>query len=82
MQEVGHAFDFETFPNPTDGMVKIESESKMDKVEVLKIDGHQVLSKFIDGMAVELNLESLNAGIYIIRCTTARGVATRSIILY
>ncbi len=82
VQEVEQAFDFEIFPNPSDGMVKIKSEGKIDKVEVLNIDGHQVLSESIDGMAVELNLDSLNAGVYIIRCTTAKGVASRSVILY
>lgn len=82
VQEVRQAFHFDIFPNPTSGLVNIQAEGTLQKVELLDVDGRLVLTKLVDAMALELNLKSLNNGFYIIRCTTAKGVVSRPIILY
>ena len=54
------------YPNPTSSLLNIEGEG-MASVEVYNAVGQRVMTKDVSGNAVQVNTESLNNGIYIVR---------------
>lgn len=54
------------YPNPTSGVLNIEGEN-MTMVEVYNTIGQLVMMQNIDGNKAQVNTESLNSGMYIIR---------------
>lgn len=54
------------YPNPTTGVLNIHGES-MTNIEVFNAIGQRVMSQVVDGNGIQLNTESLNNGIYILR---------------
>ncbi len=81
---------FKVFPNPTSGVINIEV--KLDasaygslRIQLFSIDGKEVFTFQGEGETPfsEIDLSKLNAGIYFLNCSNAKGeiLATRKIVL-
>ena len=68
-------------PNPTTGAVLIQSESLIDTVTVVGMDGKLWKSISIsDESQVKVNLEDLSHGMYLIHIQTDSGVSTQKVV--
>lgn len=61
------------YPNPTDGIVYFENLEKQSEVAIYDLSGKIQLQKHLNSSEMEVNLENLNAGIYLYRLTTENG---------
>ena len=62
------------YPNPTEHVMYIENNSseRIDQVGVYTITGQQIL---VENKAQQINLSSLNTGIYFVKITTEGGIS-------
>lgn len=80
-------YDVRVYPNPSDGMVMIQSNypESVSRLTIHTIDGSSVKAYYFDSMA-ELNnysfdLSNLSAGVYFINLQNAHGTGTKKLIL-
>jgi hypothetical protein len=76
--EAGTHPNIKIFPNPTDGIVRIEGE--VDIVEVYDLLGKRLIVHDKPGTSTQLDLSLLDQGIYIIRLFSGRHFITEKII--
>jgi hypothetical protein len=82
------AGNFSCYPNPTEGLVTIESltNSPNARLQILNIAGQEILSKKIvpiNGLIHEqLNLGGEQPGMYYIKISSDENIVTKKIILY
>ncbi len=69
---------FKVFPNPVSDVVNISSKTIIDKVELYNVLGEKVLQST---NTKTLNVESLNAGIYILKVFSNDESATKKIVI-
>ncbi|MEM9921792.1 MAG: S8 family serine peptidase, partial [Bacteroidota bacterium] len=67
-------------PNPTNGIVNIQSEDVITELTVFGIDGRLLEQRTTDGHSDQLNLGDLPAGIYMISITTAEDKVVKRIV--
>lgn len=65
------------YPNPTTGIVRIETAEPVQHLEVFSLTGSLLIDA---GNASSIDLGSLAAGTYLLRITTANGTAIRKIV--
>ena len=58
------------YPNPSNDFINIQLNSKINKVEVYDLNGCLVLV----GDGAEINIQTLNKGMYILKAVTGDGV--------
>ncbi|MBO4307742.1 MAG: choice-of-anchor J domain-containing protein [Bacteroidales bacterium] len=63
------------YPNPTNGIVNIETEG-LQKVEVLDMTGRVVMTTSENNV----NMSNLSNGIYMVRVTTMNGITTQKVV--
>ena len=68
-------------PNPACGTVTVHDTEEMTEIEVLDIFGSKVMAHKDSGLTAKLNVATLSRGTYMVRVTTAKGVATRKLLL-
>ena len=61
-------------PNPVSDVLYIQSEEPILRVEIFNLQGQQI--RQINGAISELSVSELSTGIYVLKVTTAKGVAT------
>jgi hypothetical protein len=66
------------YPNPTNGLVKIEAES-IKHVSISNMLGQVVFDGKVVGDAFEYDFSGQKAGIYLVRIETAGGVAVKKV---
>ena len=69
---------FNIFPNPTNGMIIIETNANVDKIEIHTLDGKQVYSSFT--FTGQVDLTSFERGVYLISFSNLNGISTQKII--
>ena len=62
--------EINVYPNPSNDLIKIQLNSKINKVEVYDLNRCLVLV----GEGAELNIEQLNTGLYLLKAITDEGV--------
>jgi hypothetical protein len=74
---------FELFPNPANDAVTIRFSSDRHDVliKIINAEGKLQLQKKLHGSAVEIDLQSLTAGIYIVQCTDTHKTYLRKLIV-
>lgn len=60
------------YPNPTSGLLNIQGEG-LTNIEVYNAVGQCVMNQEVNGNAIQINTESLNAGIYFLRIVANDG---------
>ena len=64
------------YPNPTQGMVRIEGEG-INNLCIFNLLGEKVFESVVSGDAFEFDFSGYNSGVYLIRMETAKGVETK-----
>ncbi len=64
------------FPNPTNALVNIKSNTEIKRVELLNVTGQIILSENTKGTSHQLNLEAFAKGIYFVKIYNENGSAT------
>jgi len=68
------------YPNPSNGVVNVESNSRIQKIAVYNVLGESVEAGInLKGNTAELRMQSLSEGVYLVKITTENGVVTRSV---
>ena len=76
------ALQVNIYPNPASRYLNIESAEAMTEVVLYNAVGQQVVSRHIDGTAVQLDLSQLATGTYTLRVNGADGsLTTRKVIV-
>jgi len=70
---------FQVFPNPTKNIVHIIGNKKIEKVELIDLQG-KIISINFDFQNNSLNLDNLSAGIYHLKIQTSDGIETYKIL--
>jgi len=69
------------YPNPSDGILAIESQSTGQHfIEITTMNGQMIYSEKMDGTTHKLDLSSFQKGVYIITIRSEDLVTTRKII--
>lgn len=66
------------YPNPTDGMIKIEAEN-IRSISIFNILGEKVFESSANGNAFEYDLGQHETGIYLIKVETNKGIETKRV---
>lgn len=61
------------YPNPVRDVLNVVSTAVMDKVALLDIRGKIILDKSVQSQVIEVNLEHVPAGVYLVRITHLSG---------
>ncbi len=64
------------FPNPTNALVNIKSNTEIKRVELLNVTGQILLTENAKGTSHQLNLEAFAKGIYFVKIYNANGSIT------
>lgn len=64
-----HKTAFTLYPNPTDGIVNVQSETEISTVEAYNLAGQRIA----ESASAQINLSKANAGVYIIKISFADG---------
>ena len=64
------------YPNPTQGMVRIEAEG-ITNLCIFNLLGEKVFESVVSGDALEFDFSGYNSGVYLIRMETTKGVETK-----
>jgi len=68
------------YPNPSNGLVNVESGSRIQKIAVYNVLGEAVEAGIsLKGNQAELRMQNLSEGVYLVKITTENGVVTRSV---
>lgn len=80
--EETNAENINVFPNPSNGMVYVCAESQqVQELQVFDLSGRMILQKSIGETEFSIDLSGYNAGTYILRLTTRKGVETSKIVI-
>ncbi len=72
--------DVSIYPNPTNALITLTSSKAIEKVEVYSLVGELVLSTETNNFVVELDITSLEAGLYTVNVHGANGIQTARIV--
>jgi len=81
LNEFGEKFT-KVYPNPASGNVTIESGSNIKHINIYDLNGRKVHSVALDQNNVNLNIEFLNNGIYMIHIETESGTRVEKLSIY
>lgn len=65
--------DFTIYPNPVSEVLHVKSATLISNVEVFDIHGRKVVSQNTDAAEIQLNVEALNSGLYIVEIKSIHG---------
>lgn len=72
--------NIEIYPNPTTGILNLKSQSEIKTIDVYDMSGKKITSIVPNNKQVQINLEKLNAGVYILKIKSISGVETVKVI--
>lgn len=72
--------DVAIYPNPTNAFITLTSSKAIEKIEVYSLVGELVLSTETNKFVVELDITSLEAGLYTVNVHGANGMQTARIV--
>lgn len=73
-----NAFQFSVFPNPTKDKLNFQTKEPVSSVEVINLIGQKVLST--NTVKNALDISALAKGVYVLKLSSDRGVATKRIV--
>ncbi len=79
--EMVAAGTFKMFPNPTTGLVRIQGESNLLKINIRDMQGRLVLSQQANDLQVDLNVSHLQQGVYGVEVEAATGNSYQRLVL-
>ena len=76
IEEVNNKVNVEVYPNPVLDLLNVNGKN-IKMVEVIDMNGRTVLTSERAG---RINMSTLSEGVYMVRVTTGKGVATEKIV--
>ena len=73
--------DVNIYPNPAYGQIFIESQDEISKLTLLSPDGKNVRMLNEKGFDLQLNVSELDAGLYILKIETEKGIGAFKILI-
>ncbi|GAB5418769.1 MAG: hypothetical protein Crog4KO_05260 [Crocinitomicaceae bacterium] len=73
--------EWNVMPNPTDGLVRIESKDIIESIEIFNPQGESIVITNPSALSAELHLDEYAAGVYIIRISNGQQQARKRIVL-
>ncbi len=73
--------EWNVMPNPTDGLVRIESKDMIESIEVFNPQGESIVITKPNALSIELHLDVYASGVYIIRISNGQQQARKRIVL-
>ena len=67
------------YPNPTSGKLSITADTDINKIEIYDVTGELIMFNKFSKSSVNMSLDHLNKGLYIIRITTAKSVVNKKL---
>lgn len=74
------ANSFKVYPNPAKNLLNIDSASNVQSVSVYNVIGQEVLNRTINSTNANLDISSLNTGVYVVRALIDGNVVTSKFI--
>ncbi|MCO5259642.1 MAG: M60 family metallopeptidase [Crocinitomicaceae bacterium] len=68
------------YPNPTQDYLTISSFINIDEITIMDLDGHVVNQQTIGSKEIQLGIQSLKSGVYLVRIITDKGSVVKKII--
>jgi len=78
MEDIAFEKGLNVFPNPTDGMLYIESNEVPENIELFDVIGQSININYEDNI---INISQQATGIYLLRVTYEQGSVTRRIVM-
>lgn len=69
------------YPNPSNGKFTIQSPEKISGMEIVNLLGEQVSEVIDSGSKIQIDISNRPEGIYFVKISTDKGIATRKIVL-
>ncbi len=76
------AIGYKFFPNPTTGLIQIQSPCSIVDIVIINSIGEQVMSKRINNSNFALDLSKNSKGVYFIKMTTGEKVIIHKVVLF
>lgn len=70
------------FPNPTAGMLRVESSELMSELVVTDVLGKELLRKKLSGKSQEIDLSKLTPGMYLLQVHSSTGTQVRRVVVH
>ncbi len=67
------------YPNPSNGILNVKADSKINKVQLVNIAGQVVYESNVAANETVINTTSINKGLYLLNITSDRGVVTKKV---
>lgn len=67
------------FPNPTNGIITIESQETINQIELFDLNGRKIYSDYQEKNTSIINLDMFSPGIYLLQIATNKGIETKRI---
>lgn len=74
------ADDFKLYPNPATDMLYIAGTEKADRMEIVNVLGQTIKEMNVNSNDVQIDINSLDAGMYIVKIYAGNNVVTQSFI--
>lgn len=81
IKEYSHETELNIFPNPSGGVVNINASEAITKLEIFDYSGKQVGLYFPNNQNFELKENTLAAGLYVFKITTANSTVVRKVVI-
>lgn len=72
---------FRLYPNPAHEIVHIDARSKIKSVLLINYTGQQIIEKTVDGFNHELNISTVEPGLYVIEVEMEAGVESERLLI-
>lgn len=69
------------YPNPSEANIDLRCEYEMEQISVFDFAGRLILESKVQGRQIQMELTSLNSGIYFIHVRTVEGLAVKKVVL-
>lgn len=69
------------YPNPSNGIFNLKSDSNIKSVEVLNMTGQLIYGSKVNSNDFEINIQSRPAGVYILKVQTDKGFEIKKVII-
>ncbi|MEN8203658.1 MAG: T9SS type A sorting domain-containing protein [Bacteroidota bacterium] len=81
LPEFNNTPGFKVYPNPTSGLITIETaEPDLWHIEIISLNGQTVLSRNLEGPTLQMDLSAYKRGVYFITISSDKYTVTRKII--
>jgi hypothetical protein len=72
---------FRIFPTPVSGLLHLESNSKLNLIQVFDLTGKEILHLIPEDMKISISINGWQEGLYILRISSSLGINTEKFVV-